>query len=283
MRILSQAGGGFMGIGPASFLGMAEGRLGSTFLDKVGCFAGTSVGAINAALMASGMSAGNVAMLHVSLGREFFGNKLWAWKLLKKGPRYGDKGLNAALRKHLPMLMGDLRRTLLVTAWNPAKRDLEVFCSDDPTWALLPVWEAVRASMAAPTYFAPWDGYLDGGLGANDPAWRACTTMKRMGHDPAEMSVLDLVTTGTTEESKPPPAGAGAISVLTEQILPAITSGNSSEVAEDCTAWVGKYIRVAPKMPAWDLDDYGKADKCADIWMAENTSPVMEWIHNAVY
>lgn len=31
------------------------------------------------------------------------------------------------------------------------------------------VWEAARASGAAPSYFKPLDAYLDGGLAANNP------------------------------------------------------------------------------------------------------------------
>ncbi len=202
-KILSLDGGGIRGALTLGYLKKIETILREKennpdlllcdYFDLIG---GTSTGSIIAAGLAIGKTVDEIAELYMKLGGEIFGEKkkwfnpLQTWQFLKA--RYDYQ----ALEDNLKAIFGDITlesdkiRTGLCIV---AKR-----ADTNSTWPLInhpkgkffdtqlgknkniPLWQAVRASSAAPTYFVPQmidvgDGqkaaFVDGGVSmANNPA-----------------------------------------------------------------------------------------------------------------
>jgi len=268
-NLLAISGGGFMGIGPAMFLSSFENSVGYRTTGKgriFGAFAGTSVGAINAAMLAADYSAKELLALHRVHLPSIFGKKRMAYTLAKCGARYDDHYVNILLKERLPMTFGEIHVPLMIVAWDRCKRDAKVFSSLDPKDARVPVWEAVRASMAAPTYFAPWKQYFDGGMTANNPTLHGIAGLA--SHGVSFGKVLDIETSGTTTTTLPlPDSNAFLASTLADDILPAITAGNSSHVPYIAKSWIGdRYMRVSPLCKDYALDDTEKAGEIEALW-----------------
>lgn len=284
--ILSQAGGGFMGQGPARYLAEAERVLGGSAIGRrFNLLAGTSVGAIDMALLACGYTAREVLELHQQHGSAIFGTRLWAYRLLKNGPRYDDAAVVRLLKSRLGSLtMAQTIVPLYLTAWDARRRDLKVFGPADH----VPVWYAVRCSMAASSYFAPMPGYsmkdgvfqlegsgryTDGGMAANDPALVGMAAGFLAGIvSPRDLRVLDLVTSGKTPEGGPLDPSWNILTVLQKVVLPAVTAGNSSDVGFIARAWLhslqrgGDLFRVCPETPDWGLDETERAPQVEELW-----------------
>lgn len=205
-NILSLDGGGIRGALTLGYLKKIETILqkknGSDYLlcDHFDLIGGTSTGSIIAAGLATGMTVDKLVELYMDLGGKIFGEKRDWWKpwetvqYLKA--KYDYKNLESSLRKAFTiekneiLLGSDKIKTGLCIV---AKR-----ADTNSVWPLInhpqgkfyytsigknkniPLWQAVRASSAAPTYFAPQmidvgDGqkaaFVDGGVSmANNPA-----------------------------------------------------------------------------------------------------------------
>jgi uncharacterized protein len=159
---LSLDGGGLFGIGQAAILEKC------TCLSKFDFLIGTSVGALNAANISIGKTNNMVNQFKI------FGNRIfkdyWYRRYNIFTPRYTDKELNNMLKSLFPGKFGDVKVPLFITAANFNECKLKVFFSldkDDKDW---PLWEVIRAAVAAETYFLPWKDYGDGGIYANNPS-----------------------------------------------------------------------------------------------------------------
>jgi len=202
-RILSLDGGGIRGALTLGFLKKIEtilrkkeNRPDLLLCDYFDLIGGTSTGSIIAAALAIGKSVDEITHLYMKLGGEIFGEKrtwwnpLQTWQYLKA--KYDYQALEDNLKSifHNITLGSELIRTGLCIV---AKR-----ADTNSTWPLInhpkgkffdtklgknkniPLWQAVRASSAAPTYFVPQmidvgDGqraaFVDGGVSmANNPA-----------------------------------------------------------------------------------------------------------------
>ena len=275
------AGGGALGIGPATFLKDMENDSGQKVYNYFDGFAGTSVGSILAGAYAFGLSAVDVDGLFRKEVGDIFGSTNWRYRLLKCGPKYDDSKVNAFLQKIFDgvTLADPTLRPLFIYAYNRCTRNLKVFTNGD----LEPLWYAVRCSMAAPTYFAPVDGtYLDGGMAANNPAVQTLAGMinKHLAAQ-SEIRIMDLVTSGQTPPQEKLNAGAFVLTSLEQDILPAVTAGN--EAAQDymCNAFLGhNYCRIQPDCPDYDMDDVSKVSAVTAIWQNEwdqNKGDILRW------
>ncbi len=202
-RILSLDGGGIRGAFTLGYLKKIESILREKenndklllcdYFDLIG---GTSTGSIIASGLAIGMEVDEITKLYMDLGGKIFGKKynFWkpwqTWKFLKAN--YDYSVLEKSLRDTFgDILMGgpEIRTGLCVVA----KR-----ADTNSTWPLInhpggkfydsdigrnkdiPLWQAIRASSAAPTYFVPQmievgngetAAFVDGGVStANNPS-----------------------------------------------------------------------------------------------------------------
>lgn len=201
-NILSLDGGGIRGALSLGYLKKIESILqeknGKDYLlcDHFDLIGGTSTGSIIAAGLAIGKTVDELTKLYMDLGGKIFGKKrnwwnpLETWKFLKAEYDY------TVLEKSLKEAFGDI--TLSSDKIRTGLCIIAKRADTNSVWPLInhpqgkfywtsigknkniPLWQAVRASSAAPTYFAPQmidvgDGqraaFVDGGVSmANNPA-----------------------------------------------------------------------------------------------------------------
>lgn len=203
-KILSLDGGGIRGALTLGYLKKLEDILKAKFPDDSNfrlsdyfdLIGGTSTGSIIAASLAIGRTVDEITKLYMDLGGKIFGEKRNWWnpmetmKWLKANYHY------QAMEDGLKLAFGDITlggKELKTGLCIVAKR-----ADTNSVWPLInhpngkfydtdlgknkniPLWQAVRASSAAPTYFAPQmievmqdqqAAFIDGGLSmANNPA-----------------------------------------------------------------------------------------------------------------
>lgn len=188
-RILSLDGGGLRGI---LSLGILE-RVEDLLRDRHGSdesfrlchyfdlIAGTSTGAIIAAALAQGRSVGEVRDKYFSLGRRVFERSLLRQVLLRA--RYDERALVSELKdlfgvdttlggpELLTGLLVVIKRLDSGSPWpvsnNPSGRYFVAGANGRMGNRDYPLWQVVRASTAAPSYFEPETITITGGHNVN--------------------------------------------------------------------------------------------------------------------
>jgi len=200
-RILALDGGGIRGILSVEILARIEAllreRLGRTdrfvLADYFDFIAGTSTGAIIAACLSAGMRVDQIRRFYLENGAEMFDRSC----ILKRfRHRFEDEALSARLRAEFgaaTTLGSDRLKTLLLLVLRNATTDSPWPVSNNPAAKYndrrradcnldLPLWQLIRASTAAPTYFPPESVrigdhtfiFVDGGVTVyNNPAFLA--------------------------------------------------------------------------------------------------------------
>jgi hypothetical protein len=199
-RILALDGGGIRGIVSVEVLARIEALLraetGTPDLllgDWFNLIAGTSTGAITAALLATGHSARDIQHFYESEPAELFDPSEWHERLYRKyDADYFARRLQEIFGRETT-LGSDSIRTLLLLVLRNITTDSPWFLTNNPKLKFndrslpgcnldLPLWQLVRASTAAPTYFDPevievgeeTFVFGDGGLtGYSNPAFKA--------------------------------------------------------------------------------------------------------------
>jgi patatin-like phospholipase/acyl hydrolase len=200
-KILSLDGGGILGMISVEILAgiedMLRGQLqrGADFVlaDYFDLVAGTSTGAIIAACIAAGMPVAKIREFYETSGRDMFDP---AFVLKRLYYKYDDDNLTRKLQSELgrDTKLGDAKlKTLLMMVMRNATTDSPWPISNNPFAKYnqrsradcnldLPLWQLVRASTAAPTFFPPevvqMGGkvfvFVDGGVTMyNNPAFQA--------------------------------------------------------------------------------------------------------------
>jgi uncharacterized protein len=219
-RVLSLDGGGIRGLITLGFLerleqllrlrhGQPDLRL-SDYFDLIG---GTSTGAIIAGALALGMAVSEIKARYLELGGKIFGKRTWRrWHtLFDVGPledelqktfgdlRLGDERIKTGLS--ITVKRADTGQTWLMDN-HPLGNFFEM--TKD-----VPLWQAIRASTAAPMYFAPEQfeigkevaTFVDGGVSmANNPAFHLFSLATLQGFPyrwPRGENNLLLVSVGT--------------------------------------------------------------------------------------
>ncbi|WP_372757452.1 patatin-like phospholipase family protein [Mariniflexile sp.] len=201
-NILSLDGGGIRGALTLGYLKKIETILkekhGNDYLlcDHFDLIGGTSTGSIIAAALAIGKSVDEIVDLYMDLGGKIFGKKrsfwnpLETWKFLKAAYDYVEleNSLKAAFG-NITLESDQIKTGLCIVAKRADTNSVwpiinhpkgKFFDSQIGKNKNIQLWQAVRASSAAPTYFAPQmidvgDGqraaFVDGGVSmANNPA-----------------------------------------------------------------------------------------------------------------
>lgn len=178
---ISIDGGGIRGIIPARALMMLEEKLGKRCHEIFRLAVGTSTGSILAAGIARRLTAEQMLKLYVDLGKDVFKKTLRSRLWFSVNFRYPRPPLEKALRENLgEATMGDLWKEkpptdLVVTSFDTIINSTRFIKSWKPEYEVWPVYKAVLASAAAPTYFPVVDGhFVDGGVGSyNNPCYLA--------------------------------------------------------------------------------------------------------------
>jgi uncharacterized protein len=166
-RLLAIDGGGLAGLIPAECLIAIESQLDhltgtqKPLCERFDLIGGTSTGAILAAGLALGLKASDLRDFYLKYGHEIFA-KSWLpgriWHKYPSGPL--ERRLKEVLGKSTVLGGGELRTQIMIVAKN-ATVGSDWFFSNNPKSRFfknnskLPLWQIVRASSAAPTYFPP--------------------------------------------------------------------------------------------------------------------------------
>ena len=181
-RILSIDGGGVRGLLVSVLLEQLD-QLQPGWRDKVDLFAGTSTGGIIALALAKGIEPTKIRDLYYDKSPDIFDS---AWYELREGwPLVRAQYSNKHLRQELTAVLGnsrlrDLKKKVLISTfdledekkghWKP--KFFHNFSGNDTDGNTRAVDVAMYTS-AAPTYFPTVDGFIDGGVVANNPAMAA--------------------------------------------------------------------------------------------------------------
>lgn len=203
-RILALDGGGIRGAITVGYLAEIERLLRERhdqddlrLSDYFDLMAGTSTGAIIAALLATGMETSEIRQLYMDLGEKIFAKERSWWKPWEADDRAAAKFDSHPIEEELGRILGS--RTL-GSDWPDVRTGLCIVAKradTQSTWPLInhpeglyfsknapiPLAKAVRASTAAPTYFVPEEidvghgelgAFVDGGVSMfNNPALQA--------------------------------------------------------------------------------------------------------------
>ena len=235
-KILACDGGGILGLISVEVLARIEAELREqqppekhrdfVLADYFDYFAGTSTGALLAGCLSLGMSVERIRKFYLDSGREMFD---MASLLERLHYKYDDDKLSMKLKEEVgvdTLLGSDKLRTLLTVVMRNATTDSPWPLSNNPGALYnlrtrddgsvrencnldLPLWQLLRASTAAPTFFPPEvmqvGGqsfiFVDGGVTTyNNPAFLAFTmaTLDRYAVSwPAGEDKLLVVSVGT--------------------------------------------------------------------------------------
>ena len=205
-RILALDGGGIRGALSLGYLQRIEDILRkqhgddpkfrlSDYFDLVG---GTSTGSIIASCLAIGMSVKEIKDMYMELGDRIFGKKYKWWKIFEIDDMLKAKYKSAPLEEQLQKVFGTdttlesdkILTGLCIVAKRADTNSVwplinhpggKYFNSNEGKNKDIPLWKAVRASAAAPTYFLPQiidvgggmkeAAFVDGGVSmANNPS-----------------------------------------------------------------------------------------------------------------
>lgn len=205
-RILSCDGGGYRGLYSAIILGRLE-DVWLDWLTSVDFFAGTSTGAIVAMGLACGYSPKDMADLYRLQGKDIFSDSIGD-DIRDLGKLIGAEWDNKNLKRALEGLfgnkkLGEIKKTVLVVAF-----DLDVWDRNYNTRTWKPrvfnnyededlnesVVDVLMATCAAPTYFPTYNGFIDGGVAANNPAMCAVAGAIKMGISIPDIRLLSVGT-----------------------------------------------------------------------------------------
>ena len=190
-RILSLDGGGIRGIVSVVLMQRLSAAPGlARWLDQTQLVAGTSTGGLIALGLAHRIALAELRDLYETRGRAIFDDS-WLDDLRDlgriAGAEYHNRGLERELRRVFGATrLGDLRKRVLVPAFD---LDNEDRAASRRTWkpklfhnfpgsdsdARTPAWKVGLYTSAAPTYFPSVDGFVDGGVFANNPSLCALT------------------------------------------------------------------------------------------------------------
>ncbi len=229
--LLSIDGGGVRGIIPAVILAELESVTGRPARETFSFVAGTSTGAIIAALLAAGVPASRILAFYLDRTGEVFTGHLLPNTLRRiiYGSMYSTDKLHALISSELGparnRTLDDSPVDILITAKRVPDGKPWYFVRDNPgnsrCTGRLRLADCATASSAAPTYFQPWKieeplrrpsrcepvgSLVDGGVGvAGNPVYQACVEAFYYsdGYTPEETSVISLGTGRFVAKRKP--------------------------------------------------------------------------------
>ena len=296
-RILSLDGGGIRGLLTAILLERLE-QAQPGWLAQIDLFAGTSTGGLLALGLAAGKTPREAQRLYEQYGRQVFADSPLddvgdLDKLL--GAEYDIEPLKEALTKEFgDLTLGDLPKKVLVSSFDLDNRP------DDPaevrTWKAkffhnypgldsdagqLVVDVGLRTSVA-PAYFPTYQGYVDGGVVANNPSVCALAQALHLPTGGQTLEDILLLSAGTganprflVGESK----DWGIVQWATV-LVNLVMEGSAGLADYQCQQLLGeRYLRLNPLLPsAIGMDQVKQIPLLQQIARQYDLCQTIEWI-----
>ena len=272
-RILTLDGGGTRGIYTAQLLAKIE----QAFHTQIGtCFdliAGTSTGSIIAGAAVSDIPMQDIVQLFETETPHIFRRRWYRIPLFLS--KYPSQKLAQILAAHIPATpLSEIEIPLMITSSEISKSEAHIFRSSygnrdseiAPTDRDVSLRDAILASCAAPTFFAPksLNNFLlaDGGLWANNPSTIAFTeALSAFGKDTCEVRMLS-VGTGHSVNMYRNRRGWGFITGWGGAKLTSYVMSLQSQASADIVQLLLKqnYLRINPEIDFWELDTLTQLD-----------------------
>ena len=268
-RIISLDGGGIRGLITVILLqrlGTEPGLNG--WLDQVDLVAGTSTGGLLALAIAKGLDLQTIRVLYENKGGEIFDDS-WLDNIVDLGTvigaEYDNKNLGRDVRNVLSdTILGELKHSVLVTSFDldnedkdPTKRTWKpklfhnIPGRDNDGERL--AYKVALYTSAAPTYFPSVDGYIDGGVFANNPSMCALsqTQDNRNSNRPSLSDVVLLsLGTGTSLTYIKGKTLDWGYAQWVKPLISLMLDGVVGIADYQCKQILGdRYLRIAPKFP----------------------------------
>lgn len=300
-RILSLDGGGIRGLVTAILLQRLDKAV-PGWRDSIDLVAGTSTGGILALGLARGMTPTQLRALYEQRGRRIFDDS-WLDDLrdLGKimGAEYDNDNLAAELKKAFgKSRLRDLGLRVLIPTF-----DLDKQTSAGRTWSPklfhnfpgndsdgnTPAWKVALYTSAAPTYFPSVDGYIDGGVYANNPSMCAlaqCQDERAVRPVPAwrDIRLLSLGT-GTSLTYIEGDRLDWGYAQWVKPLINVLMDGVSGIADFQCRQLLGDhYCRLAPVFPrgkVFGLDDVERIPELATFAAGVDVTPAARWLEKS--
>ena len=272
-HILALDGGGTRGIYTAQLLAKIEEVLGRRVRTCFDLIAGTSTGAIIAGAAVSDIPMTEIVELFETETPYIFQRRWYRIPLFLS--KYPDQKLTEIIAKHLPATpLNEIEIPLMITSSEITKSEVHIFRSNyrgrdseiAPTGKDVSLQDAILASCAAPTFFAPKsvDNLLlaDGGLWANNPSTVAFTEARSVfGKEAQEVRMLS-VGTGHSVNMYRNRRGWGFITgwggaKLTSYVMTLQSQASARTVK---LLLEENYLRINPEIDFWELDTLTQLD-----------------------
>lgn len=298
-RIISLDGGGIRGLIATIILQRLTATPGlEDLLESTDLIAGTSTGGLVALGVAHGLELSLISELYIEKGPAIFDDS-WLDNLTDLGKFIGAEYDIKPLRRELKRLfgaveLGQLSKHVLVTTF-----DLDNEVPERRTWKpklfhnfsgpgndrQARVVDVGLYTSAAPTYFPSVDGYVDGGVYANNPSMCALAQALDRRYEPTpaleEIRILSLSTGNILQYVKGKDVDWGYTQWL-KPMINLILEGTTSITDYQCRQLLGeRYHRLDPDFPPGvnvPLDAVGKIPYLIEFAESVPLDPTVEWL-----
>ncbi|MGZ8270257.1 MAG: CBASS cGAMP-activated phospholipase [Methylophilus sp.] len=302
-RILSLDGGGLRGLITVRLLQqLNQTPTTNGWLDKVDLIAGTSTGGILALGIASGRSLEEMANLYLLEGPKIFDDSFWD-NLRDLGKSVGADYSNKALKKTLintfgNQTLGDLSKKVTIPTfdldnesqdnkkrtWKP--KIFHNFAGSDSDAKFL-LSDVALYTSSAPTYFPSADGYIDGGVFANNPSMVAMVQAISERNKNAERANVDeivLLSVGTgvsLSYIKGPTLDWGYaqwVKPLINILMDGVAGISDYQAAQLLGDNYHRLQVVFDSKETIELDDVSKLKRMSEIGSTFDVKPAQAWL-----
>ena len=276
-RILSIDGGGLRGIIPLAILENLD-RARPRWRDGINMYAGTSTGGLIALALAKGMAPREIMDVYLGSGKSIFDHSLWhEIATLDKavGPQYASdnrekvvQGLLGNTRLEDYLSEDKSRGHVLIAAFDLHKWKPKLFhnmpTKDDSDDGGAIAYRVAMATSAAPTYFSSFDGFVDGGVFANNPAMCALAqTQDSRNKMSIPISSVRMLSLGTGAYPQPMEVAEESWGLVqwARKLVSILTDGVLSTSDYEVQKMIGtdKYVRLSTELPYQiEMDDTSK-------------------------
>lgn len=203
VRILSFDGGGVRGVVTLEFLRQLREEIGTDFYEDCDIYVGTSTGSIIALGLACGMSIDEMLEKYRDISLEVFSDgRFFSFFTSEYSAEKLKIGIEETLEScgfNKDTLVKDLPKKIIITAVNLNDESIGRWRMDfienlTPEGGDVKVVDAILRSTAAPTYFPSQQGYIDGGMGMNDPSLAGLMFAYQQTDDIKNLTLLSLGT-----------------------------------------------------------------------------------------
>ena len=268
-NVLALDGGGLRGVFTLVVLMELEKQLGRKLREVFDLIIGTSTGgfiALGVGMLDTPLE--DILKLYEELGRDAFVAESTK-KVLSTMHRYDVGALEFLLRKmfgrHTTLKQTQPKVAVTAVAWDEKPSTLHLIRSyQGPASSCrgvaesMRIWEAARATSAAPTYFHPFHchgrTFVDGGLLANDPALVAYAEASALFGGQEHINMLVSVGTGKRKSSRED-RSSQYIWSLTRDLVSTCVHADTNEVALPLIMGHQRYARLQGEVRHREMDN----------------------------